>query len=124
MKIIKHESPFAEWPGFIELPDYIDARMYTSWYERGEELRLADDPRPAALQVFDARFSMILVAELDLGTNPKTGEKYQVDHTGLLLPSPLIARWVNSLTDPLLLEASDLKNYAGPSTPTKTTKKK
>lgn len=121
MKTIKHESPFPEWPGHVELPEYIDAQQFYDWYVlSGEIEEREDDQRPGFLLSWEGRFGFIMGHSLKLGTNHRD-EPYAIEPTGLKLPSLKIAVWLNGLTIALIRDAQTPKNLQGRSDDTDST---
>lgn len=104
----KIESPFKEFPGEIVVPDILDADDFNQWWTRVDEIELdEEETRHDCFLVWDARFHLIKESTLDLG------QGYEIERTGLKLPTPLIAIWFAQETNDLIKNATDLKNYLG-----------
>lgn len=109
-KTVRIESPFPDFPGFLEVPARLDALQYNDWFNRAEDIRDdEDDRRLGIFKIWDARFDFIVKTEMDLG------EGYEFERSGLKLPDPQIAFWFAHETAFLIDQAQDPKNWQGPS---------
>ena len=102
------ESPFEKYRGELIVPDELDAEQFNAWWLRSNELDEAEeDTRYPLFHVWDARFHFIQSHSI------KLPEGYELEQTGLKLPTPAFAEWFVQETTFLLNQASDLKNYLG-----------
>lgn len=123
-KLIELTSPFAEWPGSLWIPEVIDAADFNTWWERFMEIeeKIEDgvDKRHDVFTAWESRFHLIKRSTLQLGSNHKD-VAYELEATGLKLPSNRIAQWFIRETDPYLELEINLKNSPGASTTTSST---
>lgn len=111
-------SPFEAFPGSITLPAMLDAATYQDWYDRVRELGdTEDEKRHSTFQVWDCRFPFLVAHNLQLGKD-RNGKPYEIERSGLHLPSPAIAVWFIEETEFLLADAQDPKNSPEPSNDT------
>ena len=114
-------SPFEAFPGSITVPAMLDAATYQDWYDRvGELNETEDEKRHSTFQVWDCRFPFIIDHDIQLGKD-RNGKPYEIERTGLRLPSPAIAAWIIEETEFLLDDAQDPKNSLAPSNNTSNT---
>ncbi len=123
-KLVELKSPFEQWPGSIWIPEFFDAANLNAWWERfneiEDEVELGTDERHHAFRTWDCRFCFIKKHTLQLGKS-FDGQAYEVEPSGLKLPSIKIAEWFIEETEPYLSNELNLKNSPGPSTTTKST---
>ena len=105
---MKLTSPFPKYPGEIIIPDELDAEQFNTWWERSHTIEDdEEDGRYSLFHVWDCRFHFIQSHTIELP------EEYELEQTGLKLPTPVFAEWFIQETNELIQQASDLKNYLG-----------
>lgn len=115
-KTIRLESPFEEFPGFVEIPAILDALQYNDWYNKAQDLAdREDDTRHGIFKIWEARFGFLTETKMDLGKG------YEFEPSGLKLPDPRIAYWLADETAFLIDQAQDSKNWRGLSADTSDT---
>lgn len=111
--LIELKSPFKKWPGSLWVPEIVDAHDYNTWWELfmqiEDEIDEGSNEKHATFNTWFSRFHLIKKSTMQLGKSHK-GEAYELEQTGLKLPSPKVAKWFIEETDHLLDEATDLKN--------------
>ena len=116
---MKLTSPFEKYPGEIVVPEELDAEQFNAWWLRSNELDEAaeEESRYPLFEVWECRFPFIQSHSI------KLPEEYELEQTGLKLPTPAFAEWFIQETNFLLDQATNLKNYLGLSDDTSDTEK-
>lgn len=120
-KLVELKSPFKKWPGSLWIPENFDAADINQWWEKfnrfEDAIEAGTETRHLALTTWESRFHLIKKSSLKVGKSHE-GTPYEVEPTGLQLPSLQIALWFIQETDPYLTAELDLKNLPGLSTTT------
>ncbi len=123
-KLFELKSPFEAWPGSIFVPETIDSTDFNVWWEEFNRIEdgvdAGEDSRHSVLTTWESRFHFIKRHTMKLGKDLKK-RPYEIEPTGLQLPSVRIARWFIQETQVILDLEMNLKNLPGPSTTTKST---
>ncbi len=98
------ESPFEQFPGHIEIPDWLTAAQADEWLQRGRELPKALHDAHPAYREFYTRFSLV-----DFHLKGSDGKSLEIDPEAMTYPSQ-IAFWVSEATNDLVNGAVNTKN--------------
>lgn len=112
-KLVELKSPFEQWPGSIWIPETINAYDFNLWWEKFTELEDAiedgTERRHSTFTTWESRFHLIKKCTLKLGEE-SDGTPYEVEKSGLKLPSRRIAEWFITEVNPYLEAEMNLKN--------------